>query len=408
MRKFALLLTLISVMLIGCSHPSNDVRKEPFTSKLLPPYKKEVLVVPEYDVIESLLKSMTLEEKVGQLVIAGFYGTDIDSKTEELVTKAKVGGIIFFQRNITGSMQVVKLLNSFKTLNKKIPLFLSIDEEGGSVSRLPDDLINLPSARTFAKRNILNITYDLGFAIGYMLNQYGFNLNYAPILDVVANTATSAISTRSFSADPNVVSEMGMLMARGMESAHVISVVKHFPGLGNTSVDTHAGIPVLNQSLERLKQLELAPFAYAIQREVSGIMVGHIAIAAYDRKLPASISYAILTGLLRREMGFKGVIFTDDLGMGALSANYTQAQAAVRSIMAGADVVLVSHGLRDPFNVVTALKQAVLDGKITQERLNESVRRILKLKLDFALDNELHPKADIVAINALLNELIQR
>lgn len=407
MRKTMVFLLMMSIVLSGCAHSSINDPKAPIKSTLLPMYEVRKLVKPEYDPVEAMLKTMTLEEKVGQLVIAGFYGTDIDSVTEKIVTDAKVGGIIFFKRNITTSAQIVKLLNSFKSLSPRIPLFLSVDEEGGSVSRLPDDLMNLPNARSFAKRNVLNITYDLGFAIGYALNQYGFNLNYAPIMDVVTNTATSAIGTRSFSADPAVVSEMGMLMARGMESAHVISVVKHFPGLGNTTVDTHAGIPVLKTTLEQLHQLELAPYTYAIQRDVSGIMVGHIAIAAYDRKLPASLSYQIMTGLLRNEMGFKGVIFTDDLGMGAISIKYTQAQAAIVSILAGADVVLVSHGRRETFNVVAALKQAVLDGRLSEERVDESVRRILKLKFSFGLDNTLHPEANIIAMNAKFNDLLK-
>jgi beta-N-acetylhexosaminidase len=371
-------------------------------------YEVKKTVKPEYDAVESMLKSMTLEEKVGQLVIAGFYGTDIDSVTRKIVTDAKIGGIIFFKRNIATSGQIVNLLNGFKSLPSKVPLFLSVDEEGGSVSRLPDEIVNLPNARSFAKRNVLNITYDLGFAIGYVLNQYGFNLNYAPIMDVVTNTATSAIGSRSFSADPAVVSEMGMLMARGMESAHVISVIKHFPGLGNTTVDTHAGIPVLKTTIEQFRQFELVPYTYAIQREISGIMVGHIAIAAYDRKLPASLSYQIMTELLRNEMGFEGVIFTDDLGMGAVSVKYTQAQAAVVSILAGADVVLVSHGIREPFNAVAELKHAVLDGRLSEERVDESVRRILRLKFSFELDNTLHPEANVVAMNAKFNDLLRR
>jgi beta-N-acetylhexosaminidase len=406
MRKIVLLLTLLGVVLSACARPSNVDTKAPIKSALLPMYQVEKLTEPVYDPVEAMLKTMTLEEKVGQLVIAGFYGTEIDAVTEKIVTKAKVGGIIFFKRNIATSGQIVKLLNNFKSLPTKVPLFLSVDEEGGSVNRLPDELVSLPNARSFAKRDVLDITYDLGFAIGYALNQYGFNLNYAPIMDVVTNTATSAIGTRSFSADPAVVSEMGMLMARGMESAHVISVIKHFPGLGNTTVDTHDGIPVLKTTLKQLSQLELVPYAYAIQRDVSGIMVGHIAIAAYDRKLPASLSYQIMTGLLRNEMGFKGVIFTDDLGMGAISIKYTQAQAAVLAILAGADVVLVSHGRLESFSVVAALKQAVLDGRISEERVDESVRRILKLKFASGLDNTPHPNANIVAINAKFTDLL--
>lgn len=407
MRKTILLLSLFGILFFGCTKPAVNTPKEPIRSSLLPVYVTPTFAMPDYDPVEAMLKTMTLEEKVGQLVIAGFYGTDIDDVTEKLVTEAKIGGIIFFKRNLTTSKQVVSLLNHFKSISAGIPLFLSIDEEGGSVSRLPDELVNLPNARTFAKRNVLNITYDLGFAIGYALHEYGFNLNYAPIMDVVTNPYTSPIGNRSFSSDPTVVSEMGMLMARGIENAHVISVIKHFPGHGNTSVDSHAGIPVLKTSLEKLKQLEFAPFTYAIESAISGIMIGHIALALYDRKLPASLSYPIMTQLLRESMGFQGVIFTDDLGMGAISANYTQAEAAVLSIMAGADVVMVSHGRRDPFKVVESLKEAVLDGRISQVRLDASVRRILKLKYNFGLDSAMQSSPDIKTMNAKFNDLLK-
>jgi beta-N-acetylhexosaminidase len=405
MRKFTLGLSIIVLLVAGCAHPKPTVSKPPIVSKLLPAYTNVPEPIPQVELVDAMMEKMTLDEKVGQLVVAGFYGTEIGTTTTRLITEAKVGGIIFFGRNITTSSQLVAVLNGFKSIESKIPLFLSVDEEGGSVHRLPDDLVNLPNARSFAKRNILNITYDLGVAIGYALNQYGFNVNYAPILDVVKNTMTSSIGSRSFSADPVVVSELGMLMAAGMESQNVIPVVKHFPGHGNTSTDSHAGIPVLYSTLDQLKKLELAPFAYAIERKIPAIMVGHIALSAFDRNLPASISYPILTGLLRGSMGFEGVIFTDDLGMGAISAKYTQAQAAVLSILAGADVVLVSHGIRDPFNVVAALKKAVLDGRISQARLEASVRRILLLKLAYGLDSKPHPKADIFSINAKFYDL---
>jgi beta-N-acetylhexosaminidase len=407
MRKTVMFFTLLGIVLSGCTHPSISDSKAPIKSALLPMYNVQKRIKPEFDPIEAILKTMTLEEKVGQLVIAGFYGTKIDSVTEKIVKDAKVGGFIFYQRNIETSDQTVALLNDFKSLSSRIPLFLSVDEEGGSVSRLPDDMVNLPDARSFEKRKNLNITYDLGLAIGYVLDQYGFNLNYAPVMDIVENTTTSAIGTRSFSADPSEVSEMGMLMARGMEKEHVISVIKHFPGIGNISIDTHTELPVLRPTQEQLQQLELMPFAYAIKRGISGIMVGHVMVAAYDLNLPASLSYPVITGLLRESMGFKGVIFTDDLGMGAISYKYSQAQAAIVSILAGADVVLISHGQDEPFKVVAALKQAVVDGRILEERIDESVRRILNLKFSFGLDNTLHPKPDIVTMNAKFMDLLK-
>lgn len=407
MRKTVVFFTLLGIVLSGCTQPSIYDSKAPIKSTLLPMYSAQKRIKPEFDVVEAMLKTMTLEEKVGQLVIAGFYGTKIDAVTERIARDAKVGGFIFYQRNIETTEQTVSLLNDFKSLSSRIPLFLSVDEEGGSASRLPDEIMNLPDARSFEARKNLNITYDLGLAVGYVLNQYGFNLNYAPVLDIVGNTTTSAIGARSFSSDPAMVSEMGMLMVRGMENEHVISVVKHFPGIGNTPIDTHTELPVLTSSLQQLTQSELVPFTYAIERNVSAIMVGHVVVAAVDANLPASLSYPVMTGLLRESMRFEGVIVTDDLGMGAISTKNSQAQAAIMSIMAGADIVMVSHGVEEPFNVVAALKQAVLDSRISEKRIDESVRRILKLKLSFKLDNILHPNVNINEMNAKFNALLK-
>ncbi|MBN2849215.1 MAG: beta-N-acetylhexosaminidase, partial [Erysipelotrichaceae bacterium] len=339
------------------------------------------------------------------LVIAGFYGTSVDEVTEDLITEAKLGGLIFFGRNVESTSQLVDLLNTFKRIETKIPLFLSIDEEGGSVSRLPSDIANLPGARTIMKKNVLNLTYEEGRAIGYALDEYGFNMNFAPVLDVDNGKSNSVIGSRSFSTDPMVVAELGVLMARGMEEHGVIPVVKHFPGHGDTAVDSHAGTPIVKHPMDRLNNVELYPFAYAIERDIPAIMVGHIILSKVDAKVPSTLSYAVMTGLLRNQMKFEGVVVTDDLGMGAISADHTQAEAAVLSIKAGADIVMISHGRRDPFKAVAALKKAVLDGVIPMAMLDQKVRRILRLKLRFKIDQTPHDQVDVGKINEWFNEL---
>lgn len=400
MRKTTMLMMLVALMMGGCVSSRSFDRSIPAIkdANLLFPTKESIDLVPS-DPVEKLLASMTLEEKVGQLVICGFFGRSLDDVTEDLITEAKIGGFIFFGRNIESTSQLVGLINEIKRVDTKIPLFLSVDEEGGSVSRLPPEITYLPAAKSFTKKNELNITYDLGKTIGYALDDYGFNMNFAPVLDVDNGKSNSVIGSRSFSTDPQVVAELGILMARGMEEQGVIPVVKHFPGHGDTSVDSHAGAPIVNHSLERLNQVELYPFAYAIQREIPAIMVGHIILSKVDPRVPSTLSSVIMTELLRNKMQFEGVIITDDLGMGAISTDYTQPEAAVLSIKAGADIVMIGHGLRDPFRTVAALKKAVLDGDISMEMLDQKVRRILRLKLRFKIDQTPHDQVDVGKIN---------
>ena len=400
MRKTVILMGLSAVLMGGCVSDRTFDRSVPaIKDTLLPfPSKEAVELVPS-DPVEKLLETMTLEEKVGQLVIAGFYGTSVDEVTEDLITEAKLGGLIFFGRNVESTSQLVGLLNTFKRIESKIPPFLSIDEEGGSVSRLPSEIANLPGARTMMKKNVLNLTYEEGRAIGYALDDYGFNMNFAPVLDVDNGKSGSVIGSRSFSTDPQVVAELGVLMARGMEEHGVIPVVKHFPGHGDTAVDSHAGTPIVKHPLDRLNTVELYPFAYAIERDIPAIMVGHIILSKVDAKVPSTLSYAVMTGLLRNQLKFDGVVVTDDLGMGAISADHTQAEAAVLSIKAGADIVMISHGRRDPFKAVAALKKAVLDGDISMEMLDQKVRRILRLKLRFKIDQTPHDQVDVGKIN---------
>lgn len=408
MRK-SLLVIVLSIFVLGaCQRASFDVdSKQPIQNGLLPfPEKQTPVRMADPDPIQQSISSMTLEEKIGQMVIAGFYGTELEDYLISLVNEAHVGGIIFFGRNITSLNQTTRLLNDLKELDPKVPLFLSVDEEGGSVSRLPDAIDDLPSARWFRKNIGPEKAFDLGVVIGETLNAFGFNMNYAPVLDVDNGKSTSVMGSRSYSTDPIVVGEMGSMVSKGMEYAGVISVVKHFPGHGDVTLDSHAGVPVLRFSMERLEENELMPFAIAISNDIPAIMVGHLAVNVIDKKTPASLSYPILTGLLRQTMGYDGVIITDDLGMGAIRKDYSQAEAAVLAVKAGADVVMVSHYENDPFRVVEAIKEAILEGEITEARIDESVTRILRLKKRFGLDNTLRDQINAERMNQSIQNLI--
>ncbi len=410
MRK-SLLISVLSILLLSaCQRVPFDVySKQPIHNSLLPfPEKAVPVFLADPDPIQQILTSMTLDEKIGQMIIAGFYGTEINDYIVSLVNDARVGGIIFFGRNFVSLNQTTELLNDIKELDPKYPLFLSVDEEGGSVSRLPSEIDDLPSARWFRRNIGQDKAFDLGVVIGETLSTFGFNMNYAPVLDVDNGKSSSVMGSRSYSTDPQVVGEMGSMVSKGMEYAGVISVVKHFPGHGDVAVDSHEGVPVLRFSMERLTQNELKPFVIAIANDIPAIMVGHLAINVIDKKTPASLSYPILTGLLRQTMGYDGVIITDDLGMGAIRKDYSQSEAAVLAVLAGADVVMVSHYENDPFRVVEAIKEAILDGVITEARIDESVTRILRLKTRFSLDNALREQVDADQINQSIQNLIRK
>lgn len=364
------------------------------------------------DKIQAAIAGMTLEEKVGQLVIAGLEGYSPDENTGQLIDKYNVGGFILFKKNIQSSHQLSALLNSLKEANGKkggIPLFLSVDEEGGRVSRLPQEFIKFPSNKIIGNKKDKDICYRIGGVLGEELKAFGFNMDFAPVLDINSNPQNPVIGDRSFGKTPELVSGLGLETMKGIQSENVISVVKHFPGHGDTSVDSHVGLPKVNHTMDRLQSFELLPFKNAIDNGADAVMVAHILLPRLDAGSPASFSKAIITDLLRNTMKFQGVVITDDFTMGAVTENFDMGESAVKSIQAGGDIVLVCHGYENQERVLTALLEAARTGKISGGRLDESVYRILKLKEKYALGDlpsgpvePEHINQQIKALQALL------
>ena len=362
-----------------------------------------------YSPIEEQLAQMTVEEKIGQLLIVGMEGTTYGDQLDKLIRQHHVGGIILLGKNISTADQIVGLLNHAKTANKEygIPLFLSVDEEGGRVSRLPTGLKKSPSAAKVGNKNDETLAYDSGVYLGELLNAFGYNMNYAPVLDVNSNTQNPVIGDRSYSADPAQVTEVALAVRRGMIDQQIISVVKHFPGHGDTHTDSHKALPVINKSLEELQKTELIPFRQAIADHVDVIMVAHILFPTLDPTNPSSLSKRIIDGLLRNEMGYDGVVITDDLTMGAIVNDYTVAEAALTSFLAGSDLLLIVGDYKNQIETVELLHAAVATGTITEERLNESVRRILQLKARYVLEDNVTGKVDINEMNKRFKELLR-
>ena len=362
--------------------------------------------VPEPDPLAERLAAMTVEEKVGQLLIGGFEGTEIGDQATRLVQEYQVGGLILYGRNIAGAGQLVTLTNGLKALNGDgIPLFLSIDQEGGGVDRMPPEVRRTPGAYCVGQTGSVPAAQSYGDVLAAECAAFGLNLDFAPVLDVWSNPGNTVIGQRAFSADARTVAGLGPAAARRMMDQGIIPAVKHFPGHGDTAVDSHVGLPVVDKSPEELEETELIPFRAAIQSagtdgQVPAVMVAHILLTQLDPERPASLSPAVVTGLLREELGFAGAVLTDDLTMGAVTQSYGLGEAAVLAVEAGCDILLVCHGPDSVPAVRTALLEAAASGRITAERLDESVYRILRLKTEYALTNEPVSPPDLEALNA--------
>ncbi|MDI6706855.1 MAG: beta-N-acetylhexosaminidase [Bacillota bacterium] len=341
----------------------------------------------ELSLIDKVIGGMTLEDKIGEMLIVGIDGEIIDDETIRMLRTNKPGGIIIYKRNVSSGEQVgrlIKELQEYSLEYKDIGLFIGIDHEGGRVNRLPAEY-NYPSARELGSTNDPEGVKGTALEVGGKLKGLGFNMNFGPVLDIDSNPQNPVIGDRSFGKTPETVSRMGCAFIEGMEAAGVIPVAKHFPGHGDTLVDSHTGLPVLSHTEARVMEFETVPFREAIDKGVPAIMTAHILFPSIDADRPATMSPTIINGLLRGTLGFEGVVITDDLLMGAISSRYKTGDAAVLAVEAGVDMLLIALQSEGAQEVVDALKAAVETGRISPGRIDTSVRRILMLKQDYGI-----------------------
>ncbi|UOQ42837.1 beta-N-acetylhexosaminidase [Halobacillus salinarum] len=358
---------------------------------------------------DALISKMSLEEKIGQMIIAGTDGTSIQPMTRKLVDQYKVGGLIFYSVNLTSPSQTVKLLNQMKESNKpnRFPLLLSTDQEGGRVTRLPGNLVHVPTNQKIGNLNNPSYSKKVGQALGKEMKAYGFNLDYAPVLDVNSNPDNPVIGDRSFGDDPQLVAKLGTATMEGLQTQNIIPVIKHFPGHGDTSVDSHLELPKVNKTLTQLQQLELIPFKQAVNQGADVVMVAHILIPELDGSYPSSMSKNMITGILRDNLGYNGVIMTDDMTMKAITNHYHLKEAAIQSIRAGNDIILIAHGPQNAIDSIEAIKRAVKQGDLSEERINQSVKRIIQLKMKYGLTDEKSDQFNLSDLNQSLRSLLQ-
>ena len=330
------------------------------------------------------INEMTLKEKLGQLIIAGFSGYEYNEHLKTLIEEYKVGNIILFARNI-------KNLDQLITLNKKIyeeiekntgniP-FITIDQEGGMVTRITEGATFCPGNMTLTATNNSDYAYQIGKIMGDELTHLGINMNLAPSLDVNNNPDNPVIGVRSYGDNPKTVSEYGNKYIKGLQEKGVIATAKHFPGHGDTNVDSHLGLPMITRTLKELEEVELVPFKSAIKKGVDAIMSAHIVFSEIDKSgLPGTLSKVILNDLLRVKLNFDGIIVSDCMQMKAIDDQYTTERGTLMGIKAGLDIACISHDLEKQVGALKLLEKAVLKGDLPEELVDEKVERILTYK----------------------------
>lgn len=346
---------------------------------------------------DEFLAHMSLEEKVAQLFIitpeslTGVKNaTAAGEKTREMFEQYPVGGFIYFGNNLLSSEQVTAMLSNVQQYSMErmeLPAFTCVDEEGGTVTRISGtgrfDVPNIENMSVIGESGNVKEAYAAGSQIGAYLSELGFNVDFAPVADVLSNPDNTVVKFRSFGSDPDVTADMSLAVCQGMQENNVLAVLKHYPGHGATEGDSHQGYAYTMKSLEELQECELVPFQRGIDEDISFIMAGHISVPnVTGDDMPATLSKTMITEVLRERMGYQGIVITDGMNMGAITQNYSSAQAAVNALLAGVDMILMP---KDFYEAYHGVLEAVNRGEVPQERVDEAVRRILSVKLNMAL-----------------------
>jgi beta-N-acetylhexosaminidase len=325
----------------------------------------------------------TLKEKVGQMFIVGLQGEALVHEEKAIMERYPFGGFILFSHNCREPAQILCLSQSLWATGKRHPPFISIDQEGGRVHRLPKPFTHFPPAACLGQMGNLNVAYRGARAIAEELALAGINLDFAPVLDVNSNPTNPVIGDRSFAADPQMVIALGERWIHGLRDGGIIPCGKHFPGHGDTDKDSHFALPVVDRPLVELEKVELPPFVSACRNKVESLMTAHVLYRALDPKLPATLSHKIITGLLREKLDYDGVVFSDDMEMRAISDNYGQEETVALCVRAGIDVMLFCHDLSRAIHAFEFLCSEFEKNPTVRTRVETSYKRITKLKAGF-------------------------
>ncbi|MEY9869710.1 beta-N-acetylhexosaminidase [Peribacillus sp. B2I2] len=339
-------------------------------------------ITDSHEKIEKMLGEMTLEEKVGQLMMVGFRGTEKSSEITELIEQKHIGGVIYFDRNMKSPEQVAKLSNSLQQTADQstlsLPLMVAVDQEGGNIIRMRERVSPLPSQQDLGKNASVEDMYKVAKLNGAELGSMGININFAPVLDL------SKTDERSLGKDPEKVYQYGKKAIQGLNDVSITGALKHFPGNGRSEIDPHVETSSVEANQLDLENSDIYPFKQIISEmdnQKFFVMVTHIKYPAYDKEKPASLSKVIIEDLLRGKLKYEGLVVTDDLEMGAVNKYFSYEDMGKQAILAGADLLLVCHEYSHELEVYNGLLKAAKTGEVPMDRINESVKRVLTYKL---------------------------
>ncbi len=333
--------------------------------------------------VDELMSNMTLEEKIGQMIVINYNISEVNEELRSLLEDVKPGGFILMQNNYSTFDATRKFVNDIKSYSS-LPFIVATDQEGGRVQRLQlltdVEPTYVPPMSDVGDTNDIDIAYDVGKVIAEEVRTLGINVVFAPVVDVFSNIDNTVIGNRSFGSDTDIVTRLALSVSKGLEDNGVVSTFKHFPGHGDTSVDSHSSLPIIYKSYEEIDSQELIPFKSAILNGTNMIMTAHIALPNITGdNTPSTMSKEIVTGILRDKLGFDGIVISDALNMKALTNNYSDEEIYIKTVSAGVDILLMP---RDARLAVESIKN-----NISEDRINESVRRILKFKFMELEDN---------------------
>lgn len=354
------------------------------------------------------IKELSIQEKIGQMIIIGMYTNYITDRIKIMITKYKIGGIILYRKNFHTYQEMLDLIRQLKELNKgnKIPLWIAIDQEGGRVNRMPKEILNLPSANLIATKGGMEDVEKSAEIIGKILKQSGYHLNFAPVLDIKRFENGHAIGDRCYGENKEDVTKYGIAFMKKLQEQGIVSVIKHFPGHGATKRDSHYFLPIIKKKMEYLEKEDMYPFEQAIKNGADAILVGHLFIKNVTGIYPASLSRKFIVKYLRKKYRYHGLIITDDLKMRAIKFVYGSELAVKKAFEAGNDIIVFRFNKEEEKQVIGKIVRLVQEGKIKESRINRSVSRIIKMKQKYEISDEEEIKGiDIDEINQKIREI---
>jgi len=356
------------------------------------------------------MKNLSLEEKIGQMIIYGINEENVTDRLKYMIKNHKIGGIILYKKNYKTYKQLIELINELKGANKdnKLPLFISIDQEGGRVNRMPSDFENIKSPAELIKDDKSYNEIKAASITSRMLNSCGINMVYAPVLDIQRFSDNHAIGDRCYGKNEKEVSKFGINVMKEFNKNNIISVVKHFPGHGATSLDSHFFLPTITTNINELEKNDMKPFETAIKENAEAIMVGHLLVKGINNYLPVSLSRKFIIDYLRKKYKFKGLIITDDLKMKAIHFMYGMNIAVRKAFEAGNDLIMMGVKESEVIDAIQNIKKLVEKNIIKEIRLDRSLKRIIKVKEKYNINNDIIneiSKEEISNINNMIFEL---